>query len=75
MFLVADKLFRMWWPGTESNRRRQPFQGRYANAATCLESVLVIQFRIVRALAFVTAPATVGCFGLPSVRYLYTVEP
>ena len=27
MFLVADKLFRMWWPGTESNRRRQPFQG------------------------------------------------
>src|SRR5215470_17147754 len=27
MFLVATKLFRMWWPGTESNRRRQPFQG------------------------------------------------
>src|ERR1700722_5717016 len=21
------KWFRMWWPGTESNRRRQPFQG------------------------------------------------
>src|SRR5437868_6312441 len=21
------KLFRNWWPGTESNRRRQPFQG------------------------------------------------
>src|SRR5438128_1788363 len=27
MLLVAAKLFRMWWPGTESNRRRQPFQG------------------------------------------------
>ena len=27
MFLVTAKLFRMWWPGTESNRRRQPFQG------------------------------------------------
>src|SRR5579862_4654077 len=23
----ANKTFRMWWPGTESNRRRQPFQG------------------------------------------------
>ncbi len=21
------KPFRMWWPGTELNRRRQPFQG------------------------------------------------
>ena len=27
MFLTAAKCFRMWWPGTESNRRRQPFQG------------------------------------------------
>ena len=27
MFLAAAKYFRMWWPGTESNRRRQPFQG------------------------------------------------
>jgi len=27
MFLVTTKVFRMWWPGTESNRRRQPFQG------------------------------------------------
>jgi hypothetical protein len=26
-FLVAAKLFRMWWPETGSNRRRQPFQG------------------------------------------------
>jgi hypothetical protein len=26
-FLVAAKTFGMWWPGTESNRRRQPFQG------------------------------------------------
>jgi hypothetical protein len=27
MFLTAAKFFEMWWPGTESNRRRQPFQG------------------------------------------------
>ena len=26
-FCDARKRFRMWWPGTESNRRRQPFQG------------------------------------------------
>src|ERR1039458_2271707 len=23
----ATKAFEMWWPGTELNRRRQPFQG------------------------------------------------
>ena len=27
MFLVATKSFKMWWPGTDLNRRRQPFQG------------------------------------------------
>src|SRR5215467_7886903 len=27
MFLAAANCFGMWWPGTESNRRRQPFQG------------------------------------------------
>jgi magnesium chelatase family protein len=27
MFLAASKLLILWWPGTESNRRRQPFQG------------------------------------------------
>ena len=27
MLLAENKSFRMWWPGTESNRRRQPFQG------------------------------------------------
>ena len=26
-FLAAGKWFRIWWPGTESNRRRRPFQG------------------------------------------------
>ena len=25
--LSAAKSFEMWWPGTELNRRRQPFQG------------------------------------------------
>src|ERR1700682_2771845 len=24
---LACKLLKTWWPGTESNRRRQPFQG------------------------------------------------
>ncbi len=24
---MVCKLLKMWWPGTESNRRRQPFQG------------------------------------------------
>ena len=27
MFLATDNGFRMWWPGTDLNRRRQPFQG------------------------------------------------
>src|SRR6478736_5239065 len=26
-FLVVAKRLKIWWPGTESNRRRQPFQG------------------------------------------------
>ena len=25
--MSPGRTFRMWWPGTESNRRRQPFQG------------------------------------------------
>jgi hypothetical protein len=25
--LIGAKCFGMWWPGTELNRRRQPFQG------------------------------------------------
>jgi hypothetical protein len=31
MFLEITKLFRMWWPGRELNRRRQPFQGCWIN--------------------------------------------
>jgi len=31
MFLVTAKFFVLWWPGTESNRRRQPFQGCQLN--------------------------------------------
>ena len=27
-FFVVTKLLKRWWPGTESNRRRRPFQGR-----------------------------------------------
>src|SRR5580658_1330258 len=26
-FLAAAKCLKRWWPGTELNRRRQPFQG------------------------------------------------
>jgi hypothetical protein len=25
--VLASHSFEMWWPGTELNRRRQPFQG------------------------------------------------
>jgi hypothetical protein len=25
--LIRCNCFEMWWPGTELNRRRQPFQG------------------------------------------------
>ena len=31
------KLLKRWWPGTESNRRRQPFQGCDSSIATLLE--------------------------------------
>ena len=27
-FPAVAKLLKEWWPGTESNRRRRPFQGR-----------------------------------------------
>ena len=27
----SRKLLKTWWPGTESNRRRQPFQGCWIN--------------------------------------------
>ena len=30
-FWRVCKYLKMWWPGTESNRRRQPFQGRQIN--------------------------------------------
>jgi hypothetical protein len=26
---IATNCFEMWWPGTELNRRRQPFQAYY----------------------------------------------
>ena len=32
-----------WWPGTESNRRRQPFQGRMPIRRSGLKPVYVIQ--------------------------------
>jgi len=35
MFLTATNSFGMWWPGTESNRRRQPFQGRIRSGTSC----------------------------------------
>ena len=41
-FLGFYKSFRMWWPGTESNRRRQPFQGSEINhletCSACLQT-------------------------------------
>jgi hypothetical protein len=37
-----------WWPGTESNRRRQPFQGLLPNRLTGLESADVPDGKRVR---------------------------
>jgi hypothetical protein len=34
-----------WWPGTESNRRRQPFQGRLPIRRSGLKSVYVIHLK------------------------------
>ena len=36
-------LFLLWWPGTESNRRRRPFQGRLPNCQSGLKSTDVTQ--------------------------------
>ncbi|MCU1261108.1 MAG: hypothetical protein JWO80_3993 [Bryobacterales bacterium] len=32
-----------WWPGTGSNRRRRPFQGRLASELSGLESADIIE--------------------------------
>src|SRR5215469_1157509 len=37
----ACKLLKRWWPGTELNRRRQPFQGCLSTPLSGLESVQV----------------------------------
>jgi hypothetical protein len=34
VFGGVRKLLRMWWPGTESNRRRPPFQDCYPRQAS-----------------------------------------
>ena len=38
MFLAIAKALKEWWPGTESNRRRRPFQGRLPNRGSGLKS-------------------------------------
>jgi len=33
-----------WWPGTESNRRRRPFQGRLPNRGSGLKSTDLVDY-------------------------------
>ena len=40
---LVDKRLKIWWPGTELNRRRQPFQGRLPNCPNGLESADVTE--------------------------------
>jgi hypothetical protein len=51
MFLATSKLLILWWPGTESNRRRQPFQG--CNPPVTEE---VPGAKLIEAYQFVRAP-------------------
>jgi hypothetical protein len=37
-FFSEAKLLKRWWPGTESNRRRRPFQGRLPYRRSGLKS-------------------------------------
>ena len=36
-----------WWPGTESNRRRQPFQGYYSAVNYGTRSLLDVQAQVI----------------------------
>jgi len=40
-FLSEGKLLKLWWPGTESNRRRRPFQSRLPLCRSGLKSTNV----------------------------------
>ena len=42
--LAIRKLLKVWWPGTESNRRRRPFQGRLPNRGSGLKSTDLIDY-------------------------------
>jgi hypothetical protein len=55
----------MWWPGTELNRRRQPFQGRLPNCRSGSESTHDAD---APRLTPISVWASVGSFGLNSVR-------
>jgi hypothetical protein len=61
----AYKLLKTLWPGTESNRRRQPFQGRLPIRRSGSKSVYVIDLRgVVHQLIW----DHLGRFGLVSAR-------
>jgi hypothetical protein len=40
---ISPNSLKTWWPGTELNRRRQPFQGRLPNRPSGLESADVTE--------------------------------
>src|ERR1700685_3429908 len=58
------KLLKTWWPGTESNRRRQPFQGLLPNRLTGLESADVIDLKRVISEAIWDGLGWVGLFSV-----------
>ena len=43
--MVGLKCFEMWWPGTELNRRRQPFQGQQQPLRSLLIPQPLMPFR------------------------------
>ena len=47
MFRIEFK----WWPGTESNRRRRPFQGRLPDRRSGLKSTVIAKDKRLMALS------------------------
>ena len=61
----------MWWPETDLNRRRQPFQGLLPTWPIGLESAEVIEIAVVTNSRFGTVWAGLGCFRGFDVRILF----
>jgi len=60
-----------WWPGTESNRRRRPFQAAYRIAEVVLKSTDLAEDKGLHCTYFRTMWAILGGFWLLDVRVLF----